>query len=154
MEISWSRMPVISIWLMRASPSTALATPRLIFSQAVVGALPVKASRSSRTSSARARKVRSSVSAVIATLITWFLISTSEMIGFSTLSAKFWIASTRLFTSLSTLRTSLPEVTSTVTKPMPSAQLEVSRSMPSRSWIASSIGTQTPFSTSSGVAFG
>jgi hypothetical protein len=74
---------------MRASPNTAFLRLLQVLSNALSGAFPPYASRSSRTPSASARRVRSSVSAVTAKLITWCFSSTSAMIGFSTLSAKF-----------------------------------------------------------------
>ena len=69
-------------------------------------------------------------------------------------SAKLSIASTLVFISSRTSLTSESPETSTYTTPYELAAVDLITSMPCKSLSASSIGIQTPFSTSSGVAPG
>ncbi len=74
------------------------------------------------------------------------------MIGFSVWSGNVVMASTLLLTSSTTRRASAPRSSSIITEPIPSDAVDWMRLMPSMPWIASSIRTFTPSSTSSGAA--
>ncbi len=131
MEISYGRVATSSTWVM-----------------------PGSADRSSRTRSPSRLSVRSSAGPEIATSSTWRRMIASSMIGFSASSGKVSMASTRDLTSLSSFWTSAPRIASTSTRPTFSLAVERISSMPSRSWIASSMRMTTPSSTSSGAAPG
>ena len=114
--------------------------------------MPGWAARSSRTRSAMAFRVNSSVWPETAMSTTRNRASISVMIGFSVSSGNVSMASTLALMSSSTRRVSAPSPTSTSTVPEPSSAVDVICSMPSMPWMASSIRMQTPSSTSSGAA--
>ena len=106
----------------------------------------------SRTSSAMAFSEATSVAPVMATSVTWLRVTSSRMIGLSVSAGNVSMAWTLLVTSSSTRAASAPGSSSAITVPLPSVAVDTIRRTPSTFWMASSMRTTTPVSTSSGAA--
>ena len=90
-----------------------------------------RADRSSRTRSAIAFRVKTSVAPEMATSVTWFRAIISRTIGFSVSMGNVVIASTWFLISSTTRRASAPSSSSTATDALPSDAVDWISLMPS-----------------------
>ena len=107
---------------------------------------------SSRTCSAIAFRVKTSVAPEMAMSVTWFRAISSRMMGSSVSMGNVVMASTWFLISSTTRRASAPSSSSTMTEALPSDAVDWISLMPSTPWMASSTRRITPDSTSSGAA--